>query len=91
MKVKTELLENVLKILARNPTKSSSLEELTMTLIPNDLLGDHITFEREYQAQVLDALISLENEGMLVLNSDTDESTITIKGLSKAKINNFVS
>lgn len=85
MKVMTELLENILKILARNPSRSSSLEELTMALFPNDLAGDPISFEREYQAQVLDALISLENAGMIVLNSDTDESTITLKGLQERK------
>ncbi|UUW07683.1 hypothetical protein NLG42_16435 [Flavobacterium plurextorum] len=85
MKVMTELLENILKILARNPSRSSSLEELTMALFPNDLVRDPISFEREYQAQVLDALISLENAGMIVLNSDTDESTITLKGLQERK------
>ncbi|KFF03197.1 hypothetical protein [Flavobacterium reichenbachii] len=61
MEVKVELLEKALKILAQNAGKSNTLEELTMAVIPNDLLNHDISSEREYQAQVLNALTSLEN------------------------------
>jgi hypothetical protein len=83
--------KKTLKILAQNPCKAYTLEELTTALIPNDLLNHDISFEREYQAQVLNTLISLENDDMIVLNSNTDESSITLKGFSRARINNFVS
>jgi hypothetical protein len=91
MEVRIELLEKVLKILAQNPSKLYSLEELTIALIPNDLLNHDISFEREYQAQVLNVLISLNDQSMIALNSDTDESSVTLKGLSKVQIDNFVS
>lgn len=80
MEVKIELLKEVLRILAQNPGRTCTLEALTMALIPNELLSEDISSEREYQAKVLNALISLENDGMIVLNSDTDESSITFKG-----------
>lgn len=89
MEVEIELLEKVLKILAQNPTKSYSLEELTMALIPNDLLNQNISFEREYQAQVLNALISLDDQSMIALNPNTDESSVTLKGLSSVQIDNL--
>lgn len=38
-----------------------------------------IATERENQAKLLDALILLDNEGYIFLNSYTDESLITIK------------
>lgn len=81
MEVKNELFKKVLKILAQNPSKLYSLEELTMAVIPNNLLYQDISFEREFQAQVLNALISLENDGLITLNSNTDESSIKSKGL----------
>ncbi|WP_124020514.1 hypothetical protein [Flavobacterium pectinovorum] len=62
-----------------------------MDVTPNDLLNHDISSEREYQAQVLNALLSLENDGMIELNSDTDESSITLKGLRRVGIDNFVS
>lgn len=68
-----------------------SLEELTIALIPNDLLNHDISFEREYQAQVLNALISLDDQSMIALNPNTDESSVTLKGLSRVQIDNFVS
>lgn len=80
MEVKNELFKNVLKILAQNPSKLYSLEELTMAVIPNNLLYQDISFEREFQAQVLNVLISLENDGLITLNSNTDESSIKSKG-----------
>ncbi|MDR6764371.1 hypothetical protein J2Y38_004604 [Flavobacterium sp. 2755] len=86
MEVKIELLEKTLKILAQNPYKSYTLEELTMALIPDDPLNHNIASEREYQAQVLNTLIRLEDDGMIALNSNTDESTITLKGFSRAQL-----
>lgn len=91
MEVKIELLEKLLKILAHNPNKSYSLEELAIAVIPNDLLISDISYEREYQAQVLSALICLEDDCMVAINSDTDESSISLKGLQRVGIDNFVS
>ncbi|KIQ25388.1 hypothetical protein RT99_00170 [Flavobacterium sp. MEB061] len=91
MEGKIELLEKVLKILAQNPSKSYSLEELTMALIPYDLLNHDISLEREYQARVLNALISLDDQSMIALNPNTDESSIKLEWLSRVQIDNFVS
>jgi hypothetical protein len=44
---------------------------------------DDIYADRENQAQLLDALLLLDYEGLIFLNSYTDDSTITIKGLIK--------
>jgi hypothetical protein len=39
--------------------------------------------QRHNQAKILDALIALEDQGYIVLNRATDQSSITIKGLIK--------
>lgn len=49
---------------------------------------EDIANEREIKAKLLDALILMDSEGYIFLNSDTDESLITIKGL--IKINNKI-
>ena len=44
---------------------------------------DDVYAERENQAELLDALLLLDYEGLIFLNSYTDDCTITIKGLIK--------
>lgn len=61
-----------------------TFEELTklVTSVPNvSKFDDNIAFERENQAKLLDALVFMNSEGYIFLNSDTDQSLITIKGL----------
>ncbi|TDO73567.1 hypothetical protein EV143_105161 [Flavobacterium chryseum] len=80
----------ILQILADKYSTSYTLEELTkvVTSVSNvSKFTDNIA-ERENQAKLLDTLILLEYEGYIFLNSDTDESLITIKGL--IKINNKI-
>ncbi len=61
-----------------------TFEELTklVTSVPNvSKFDDDIAAERENQAKLLDALVFMNSEGYIFLNSDTDQSLITIKGL----------
>ena len=64
---------------------SCTLEELTslLTIVFNAYtpIEDSLSHEKKKQAKVLEALIMLDNEGYIFLNSDSDESTISIKGL----------
>ena len=78
-------LIQILQILADRYGMTCTLEELTSLLtavfdstIP---LKESISNDKENQAKVLDALILLNKDGYLFLNSISDESTISIKGL----------
>lgn len=79
------LFETILNILAQNYNKSFSLEDLTAKLscISNDLYsnGELIAKKRENQAQVLEALIRLNDIGLIFLDSSNDKSFITLRGL----------
>lgn len=75
----------VLQLLAGKYGSGCSLEEMTSSLAP--LLNAQKVFtgsfaaDRGFEAEVLDALIVLNDKGHIFLNSGTDKSTITIKGL----------
>ena len=77
----------VLQILAGRYGTNCTLEELTsiLTQVSNftTVFTDNLSSENEKQARVLDALIFLNNQGHIFLNSNTDRSSITIKGLIK--------
>ncbi|MCC9065755.1 hypothetical protein [Flavobacterium piscisymbiosum] len=64
---------------------SYSIEELTSLLSSifntSTTLTSNISSETENQARVLEALMFLDEMGYVFLNSDTDKSLITIKGL----------
>lgn len=79
------LFTKVLQILAARYGRSCTLEEMTALLNPvintKSVLTDNMFSGQKKQAIVLDALIVLNDEGHLFLNSITDESAITIKGL----------
>ena len=80
-------LTKILHTLAGRYGMCYTLEELTSILNPVLLvssLADKISTEKENQAKVLEALILLNDDGLIFLNSDTDKSSITIKGLIKA-------
>ena len=81
------ILLKVLQILAARYGMSCSLEELTQLVSPavNSSIPftDHLAFEKENQAILIDTLLLLHDQGLIFLNSDTDRSVITIKGLLK--------
>ncbi|MBF4491166.1 hypothetical protein IRZ83_01325 [Flavobacterium sp. JLP] len=78
-------LIKILQMLADRYGMSCTLEELTSLLTPvfnmYTPVKDSISNEKKKQARVLDALMLLNNEGYIFLNSNSDESTISIKGL----------
>lgn len=81
----------ILQILADKYSAGYTLEELTKlvaSVYHNSKFTDNIDAERENQAKLLDALILMHSEGYVFLNSDTDQSLITIKGL--IQINNKI-
>lgn len=90
MKPISVLSNKVLHELASCHGMSYSFEELTKLVFPvsNVLkkITDNVSVDRENQTKLLHTLILLEYEGYIFLNTDTDESSITIKGL--IKINN---
>ncbi|MBS7233709.1 hypothetical protein KHA90_22085 [Flavobacterium psychroterrae] len=75
----------ILQILADKYGMSCTLEELTSLLTPvfnaTTPFKDIISIEKENQARVLDALLLLNSEGYVFLNSSSDNSSISIKGL----------
>lgn len=79
------IIPKVLQLLAARNALGCSLEELTQLIKPS--VGSTISFreltasEKENQASVLETLILLDEQGLIFLNSDTDRSVITIKGL----------
>ncbi|MDR6764322.1 hypothetical protein J2Y38_004555 [Flavobacterium sp. 2755] len=79
----------ILQILAHRDTEGCTLEELTSLVIPavNSPVPftDQSSVERKNQARVLEVLIVLDDQGDIFLNSSTDRSTITIKGLIKVR------
>ena len=80
-------LHSILQKLAGSYPGICTLEELASFVIPpyNVLrtFRENIAAQRESHAKILDALIALEDQGYIVLNQATDQSSITIKGLIK--------
>ena len=87
MKTLPVIHTKVLEILAAKYSLSCTIEEMTSLLTPvihtKTILTDNTSCEREKQAIVLDALLALNDESYIFLNSNTDNSSITIKGLIK--------
>lgn len=84
----------VLQILGGRYGISCNLEELASLLTPvinaSAAISDNMCTEKEKQAKVLDALIVLNDEGYVFLDSITDKTTITIKGLIKVNYTFFL-
>lgn len=82
----------VLQILAGRYGMNCTLEELTSILTPiinaNTVFTEDISIKNEKQARLLYSLIVLNDGGYIFLNSTSDRSSITIKGL--IKINNKI-
>ena len=83
----------VLQTLAGRYGISCNLEELASLLTPiinaSAAISDNRCTEKEKQAKVLDALIVLNDEGHVFLDSITKKTTITIKGLIKVNCTFF--
>ena len=91
METSSIIFIKILQILAGRYNMSFSLEEITqlITSVSNvPEFSQDITAQRENQSKLLDVLIAMDYEGYIFLNSSTDESVITLKGL--IKINNKV-
>lgn len=76
----------ILNVLAGSYNMQITFEELAKMTYPSANISksdDDIYAERENQAELLDALLLLDYEGLIFLNSYTDHCTITIKGLIK--------
>jgi len=86
----------VLQILGGRYGISCNLEELasllTSVINASATISDNMCTEKEKekQARVLDALIVLNDEGYVFLDSTTDKTTITIKGLIKVNYTFFL-
>jgi hypothetical protein len=84
--------DSILRKLARSYPGACTLEELASLVMPpcNVLktFSENIAVQRENHAKILEALIALDDKGYIVLDPDTDESSITLKGL--LRINNTV-
>lgn len=92
MEASSCFFDQILYKLAEYYYRSCTLEELTKLINPHSDVSitfcENIIAERENHAKILDALILLDYEGFIILNSFNDESFITIKGL--IRINNKV-
>lgn len=75
----------ILQILADRYGMTCTLEELTSLLTPvfnaSTPFKDTTVNEKENQTRVLEALLLLNKEGNVFLNSNSDQSSISIKGL----------
>lgn len=75
----------VLQLLAGKYSSGSSLEEMSSFLAPlinaQKISSGAVSSGREFEATVLEALIVLNDKGHIFLNSGTDKSFITIKGM----------
>lgn len=80
METKLNIFMKILTILSGNPKKSYDLEYLTSFVIPCSH-QPNLWIQRGYQAEVLDALILLDNHGLIILDPVSDQSVISIKGL----------
>nr|WP_294788777.1 hypothetical protein [uncultured Flavobacterium sp.] len=76
----------ILHILSTRYYGSFTLEELTSfvnSISTISASSDSNSSERNGQALILETLIMLQDEGHIFLNSVTDQSCITLKGLIK--------
>lgn len=88
-KIPFPFIFDILNFLSQNYLKSYTLEQITQLIFPLDDLNNQpkakINIERQNQAEVLEALVLLSNRGYIFLDTLTDESLISFKGLIKIK------
>lgn len=92
MDTKFNIFIKILNILSRNPQKSYDLEDLTSFVIPclTESHQQNLLIQRAYEAEVLDALIILDNHGFIIIDSVSDQSIISIKGLISVSSTTFL-
>jgi hypothetical protein len=83
------IFDKILHKLAQSYGRSFTLEELNALVSPGynifKTFTENISAQRQNQATILDALILLDHKGYVVLDSATDQSAITVKGLIRIK------
>lgn len=83
----SSITPKILQILSARYGMSCSLEDLIQLISPaaNSSVspGEIPVSEKEKQSVVLETLILLNDQGFIFLDSDTERSVITIKGLLK--------
>ncbi|OXG03687.1 hypothetical protein BC749_10928 [Flavobacterium araucananum] len=86
------IFEKILSILAQNPQRDYTLEDLTNLFTPyfTELLQEDLSMEIINQAKVLEALIVLDCKGLIILDSDSDKSIISMKGLINITSTSFL-
>lgn len=81
------IIQKLLQTLAANYTKSCSLEELAQQAFPAfkgfPYHQGMFNAEKQKQAMLLETLMLLDQQGLIFLDSETDHSVITIKGMLK--------
>ena len=74
------IFEKILSILVQNPEQHFTLEDLCNLVTPffAKSLQEGLSIDIMNQVLVLEALIVLDSEGLLILDSDSDKSIIDI-------------
>jgi hypothetical protein len=77
------IFEKILRIMAQNPEKNYTLEGLTNLVKPYsaESLQAVLSVQIMNQAQVFEAFMILNTEGLIILDSDSDKSIISLSGL----------
>lgn len=86
------IFDKILSILAQNPEKHFTLEDLCNLVTPYfaKSVQEGLSIDIMKQAQVLEALIVLDSEGLIILNIDSDKSIIDLKGLINITTTRFL-
>lgn len=86
------IFEKILSILAQNPEKHFTLEDLFNLVTPYfaKSLQEGLSIDIMNQAQVLEALIIMDSDGLIILDSDSDKSIIDLKGLINITTTRFL-
>lgn len=84
-----DLFYLILYILCENPAESLSLDELTKLALTRTRNYNNSNIEEtgtdpKEQSIILDHLLKLDDLGLIILNPETDKSTITVAGQKKA-------
>ncbi|MFD2943254.1 hypothetical protein [Flavobacterium notoginsengisoli] len=79
------IIQKVLQVLASSYTKSCSLEELAQQVYPAfkgfEYAQGLLNAENHKQAMLLETLMLLDQQRLVFLDPETDQSAITIKGM----------
>lgn len=86
------IFEKILSILAQNPEKHFTFEDICNFVAPYfaKSFQEGLSIDIMNQAQVLEALIIMDSEGLIILDSDSDKSIIDLKGLINITTTRFL-